>query len=716
MKIKTKETLELTIHDALANLSAIADMQIDINEPIGIVKKNKIVIQNEEFNYQTVDWFIPENAEELIENVKETYRVLLEYLKQIYTKDFIDWDDSKCRKGFQAIMVMASDAASKIDKYIELLPKQPNLDKIADSIEVKELKEFYLSKIAKKFQEALEGDEPWQDEWQNNEKSLLLDVEKSGLKDFEALKKDEEYELFYLVDDDEKSFFDPDLIRNIKLFCTYDEDELKNIEHDPLLKIRVFLDKDYQMSANQILETSHEAIDNYFMLRAQKDENSDLVSLINEALFSLMLASNPKNLITHSFFKNSIEYFHDFLSFIRVIISSDEYQKMIAYSIEDKKSRCIANLIHTLCENLFLRTGSIKQEMLGFIYMLIRKGDEKRKYKYPNKASFWSEIEQNEESIRVILEAYPSGPLMKILDVIRLEENIEFDPIMQDNVSHRAFEIDHNKNNLKIIRCPSPTRQHIITNAQVNEEFLGFLRSLKEDERYLYINFQDKESYKETARCQVIEVLQKRTDFKNNFKIISLDKKSDFYHQSGIYINLNNPEKFFEEFKKEILSKNGLLALKEITTFIDEAFKIIHKLFFINKNVFTRKNRLDFINIFYNFLILKLIEIYNPNILSFSCKDAIDIGALQNMSFYAFLKLIKSECFDKETQDYIKWLIFEPALLIRERAINSTNLTRELSALAAIDISMLTHKNQMLKALSVLYDPSFIKSIKVINH
>nr|NGX36851.1 hypothetical protein [Candidatus Anoxychlamydiales bacterium] len=63
-----------------------------------------------------------------------------------------------------------------------------------------------------------------------------------------------------------------------------------------------------------------------------------------------------------------------------------------------------------------------------------------------------------------------------------------------------------------------------------------------------------------------------------------------------------------------------------------------------------------------------------------------------------------------------KWLIFEPALLIRERAINSTNLTRELSALAAIDISMLTHKNQMLKALSVLYDPSFIKSIKVINH
>lgn len=718
MKQKTKEVLELTINDALANLSALADMKIDANEPIGIVKKHKLVIQDEEFSYRTIDWFLTDNVEELIENVKETYQRLLDYIKMIYEKDFIDWDDPKCRKGFQSIMVMAAEAANKVDQYLDLLPKQPTLEKINDFSVYQELKEFYLEKIVKKFSEALEGEEPWKDEWKENEKSLLLDVERSGLKDFETLKKDEDYELFYLVDEDEKPFLDPHLIRNIKLFCDYDEEALKKIEEDPLLKVRIFLDKDFQESAKQILNNSYKLISKYFEEKYQKNIESEIVSYINETIFALMLASNPKNLISHSFFKNSIEYFYDFQHFLRNTLKSDEYQKILAYPSDDKRSKCILDLVNNLCKNLYLRTSSIKQEIIGFIHLLIRKGDEFRKFKYPEKASFWNTILENDESIQILLNSYPSGPLMKMLDVVREEIPSGFDPIMQDNVPMKVLEIHHNMNELKLIRCPSPTTQQTISQAQVIEEFKCFLKSFQPNEKYLLINLQDKNSFKESARCKAIDALQKRSDFRDIIEVDHLDKYSDFYHQSGIYLSLNDAKRFLEEFKNQLISNKNSSSFitKDFNVFIDNAFSIIHKFFFFNKNVFTRKNRLDFIEIFYNFFILKLIEIQNPKVLSFTCKDAIDVGAIQNATFYGFLKLIKNEPLVKENEDFFRWLIYSSAILVRERGVNPSVLIRNISALSTIEMELLSQKEKIMKAISSLYDPSFIKSINIIEH
>ncbi|MFA6118747.1 MAG: hypothetical protein WC688_02410 [Parachlamydiales bacterium] len=720
MKQRIADTIDLTISDALANLNALANIKIDINEPIGLVKKHKIVVQDEELSYRTINWFIQEDAEELIENVKDTYKVLLEYLKDIYEKDFIVWDDPKCKKGFQAIMVMAAEAANKIDQYISLLPKQPGIEKINDCEEFKLLKEFYLEKIMKKFKESLEGTNAWDEEWKENEKAFLLDIEKSGLKDFEVLKNDEDYELFYLVDEEDKSYFDQELIRNIKLFCDYDQKSLKNIEEDPLLKIRVLLDKDFQISSKQILDRSSNFIDKFYKEKVHAKIDNELISLVNKALFALMLASNPKNLITNSFFKNSIEYFHDFQKFLREIVQSDEYQKIIAYSLEDEKTKIIKELIQILCRNLYLRLGGIKQEMIGFIHLLINKGDELRKYKYPKEATFWTTVLENDESMRLILNFYPNGPLMKLLDAIRQnEENIVgFDSILQDNVPMKFFEIDHVNNKLMILKVPSPTLQDTLLTAQITEEFKAFLRSFNENEKYLFINLQDQNSFKESARCKALDVIQKRSDFKNNIAIVNMNKYSDFYHQSGVYMNLNNALEFKKELKKELYKYENsyLFSLKDLSVFIDDAIDLVHKYFFTKKDVLTRKNRLDFIEIFYNFLILKLVEIYNPKVMSFTCKDSIDLGAASSASFYAFLKFIKEESFIKESEDYFRWLVYSNALLVRERAINSKCLIRTVSSLNLMDLEFLSYKDKLIKEMSAIYDPSFIKSIKVVEH
>jgi len=711
-----QEVSELRIDDALANLNALAEMQINSNEPIGIINSHRLVLQEEAYNYKTIDWFVQEDAEELIQSVKETYKTLLDYLKIIYEKNLIKWDDPKCRKGIQAIMVMASDAATKVDKYIELLPKQPTIEKIEDSFEYKEFRKFYLEKIVKRFSEELEGERPWEDEWRENEKSFLLDIEKSGLKDFEILKKDEEYELFYFADEEEKPFFDPDLIRNIKLFCDYDEKSFENIEEDPFLKVRIFLDKEFHSSSQQILSDNLE-IAEYFKERIHRNIENELIILINKTLFSLMLAANPHNLMTHTFYKSSFEYFYDFQNFLRAVLSSDEYQKIMAYPSDDKTTKCIKNLVNSICRRFFLRKTAIKQEMIGFIHLLINKGDEIRKYQYPQKVSFWTLVLENDESIRTLLETFPNGPLIKIYEVIKKRESqeVSFDPFIQNNAAQKMFEISHSKNQLQMIRCPCPTKQSMIDHAQVIEEFKTLLNSLKEDEKYLLVNLQNKASYKEAARCSSIDILQKKGDFRDKIIIVTIDKHSDFYHQSGIYINLNKADDFLKIFKKELYSNEftSLFVSDELNKFIDKALDFVHKLFFVNKNVLTRRNRLDFIEIFYNFLILKIIEIQNPKILSFTCKDAIDIGSAQLASFYAFLKLIKNQEFTKETEDFFRWLVYTYALLVRERAINSTYLIRTVSSLNTIEIEMLAHKNKILKAISSLYDPSFLKSINI---
>ena len=89
---------------------------------------------------------------------------------------------------------------------------------------------------------------------------------------------------------------------------------------------------------------------------------------------------------------------------------------------------------------------------------------------------------------------------------------------------------------------------------------------------------------------------------------------------------------------------------------------------------------------------------------------------MHSASFYAFLKLIKNQSFTKENDNYFRWLAYAPALLIRERSVNSIVLTRTISSLNTVDMEMLSRHKQILKTLSSLYDPIFLKSLKIIEH
>ena len=144
--------------------------------------------------------------------------------------------------------------------------------------------------------------------------------------------------------------------------------------------------------------------------------------------------------------------------------------------------------------------------------------------------------------------------------------------------------------------------------------------------------------------------------------------------------------------------------------FIDSALSFVHKEFFSSKSNLTRRNREDFIEIFYQLLILKWIEMSEVDSISFTCKDGIDTGAAALALFFGFIQILCADI-SKEIE-FLRYLLYAPAFFIRERAIDPERLNRAISALERIATSV--EENDLIhKRLTDLYHPKFLKSLEI---
>jgi hypothetical protein len=95
-------------------------------------------------------------------------------------------------------------------------------------------------------------------------------------------------------------------------------------------------------------------------------------------------------------------------------------------------------------------------------------------------------------------------------------------------------------------------------------------------------------------------------------------------------------------------------------------------------------NRCDFIEIFYLFLQLKLIDMFQPDTFSFTCKDAIDVGGTASAEFYAFVEILLGDASAK-TVEHINNLLYIPPLLLRERIVIADRFDRMVKAIKRIE-------------------------------
>lgn len=716
------------IQDAMDNLATLAGINLDNPPPLGIIKKTRFIINQEEMEEGKAKWLSAEGADGIINLLDATYRAVHNYLDELYENPEMDWAGKRTRKGIAAMMALVGESAQKMNRYLSFrLGKEWN-EKIEKRDDFKILQRFYVEKFSKKFTGEIEGERAWQEEWKENKEGTVLDTSGSGLKDFETVRADKEYELFYIRTEDGKPYFNYELLRNIKLTVDFETDG-NSFEEDPLLKMRSMMDRDFQGSAIQILHECTHGIEDYWKI-AKKFYQNGLASNIAMALTALYLTANPRNLLQNTIGKSCMQYFQDFISFLRLAMNSSEYQKLIAYPPDkkEKASYILLGLTHGLCRALFYRSGGVKQESIGMIFRTMRRGEEIAKKKSaPKGDTLWNQFAFDDEKFRTLLFQFPNGPLFKILDLIREEQDhdamVPFDPFAQENLPCALYEIHTKGKKIDVLRIPCPTIQTYIHKAEIADEFRGFLRGANSEgglKKHLVINLQNRTSWREYARCQALEQLQKTAEFNPQLFVMTLPKDTDFYHQSNDYASMNKAEEFLDACKDQIEEAESCgfsfplnWKKSDILRFVESILPLIHSHFFHNKNTLTRRNREDFIEIFYQFLALKAIDQLDCDSLSFTCKDAVDTGAAAGAFFYGFIKSIHENLSKKQDQDFFRWLLYIPALFIRERAIDAERLNRTLSAMERLDSEMAAQGDKILKDISSLYKPQLLKNILV---
>ncbi len=652
----------------------------------------------------------PEEISPFLENpdaVRATFRVLLSYLMHIYQKEKGELKDPEMQRGIQAMMVLANEAAQKMDRAGK---------EVSTLQEYQDLQKFYLEKVVKRFRTGAGSAEEWEKQWEG---AKATDVQKKGLKDLEAVRKDRNYELFFIRKENGKPFFHPELLRHLRLVGEFDETLTDPEGDDPLLQIRELEDRDAHETAKEILHRVSPYLDEFYK-EALRHKGREFAMQLNQATMALMLAADPRNVVPTTGGKSALSYFADFYQFLRDALKSLDYNRTLTVSQEetDAFSRVLLSLVHAFSSALFMRCAS-RKDAVKFIKKLIERAPHEKRKKAE---SIWEEVVQEDEKIRYVLKQHPSGPLLKTLDYFRAhEEGRGFDPLLQETPPSQLYIFSNEDLHVTILRLPAPIHQEVIDRAEVTEEFRAFLRALQtqmKGQRHLLLDLQDRTSWQERARCIALEGLQKDAEFSSVLSVVTLGKSHEFYEQSGPYQHLTDAQEFLNAFYEQIVSGEAcgyfFPSGIELHPFAKSMQKLIHELFFASKETFTRKERQDFIEIFDQFLYLKLILLLKPDSLSFTCKDALDIGEAQAAGFFAFLRMMGSqEAWTQEEKEFLLWMLYSPALLVRERPIDSAPLQRMIGALKQIESALEENRKEILTKTQELLGVPIFKKLTV---
>lgn len=696
---------DLSIVEAVETLSSIADLEFD--RDIGIAQKHEVILGNEKIPYKTVHWLHEEDASTTVNLVRETFRVVLHYLRHFYKKEYGQVNDQKTLDGIKTIMVLVGEAAKKLDKYTKVFHQTQS---VTDLKEYRQLQDFYRTKIARKIEEGVinkwilgltlgkgkEGREitfraappPLKTDKLTNTQHVFVDLE--------TVKKDSEYELFFIRKENGSRFFSPRLLRNIKLVCDFGSYFGERKELDPLEQIKMWVDRTLHGCAREMIKNLGSRFNHYFN-EVSKNSEYELVKIMNKALLALMLSSHSRNLMRYQPIKNCAEYFEDFQGFLRDALRNDLYQKWMAYPPKEENQLAfeLIGIIHALCRSMYAQSKGM-EEMKSIVQGLIQestiaasreKGEEK-------KNKIMSRVAKEYGTLSKLIKHHPNGPLLKVMDILEDGSYHVFDPILQHNIPNQLYDLFVQDKRYAFLRLPAPIYQEFINKAVVNDEFRAFLRSCVQGSfpsKHLLINLQDRTSWREFVRCSVLEELQNQPDLENTLNVVTLAMDTDFYHQLAPYHQLNHADQFKAQFKELLLDESAgyffpsKIKREELSVFIDGAFKAIHHLFFSSKNVLVREKRLDFIELFYIVLQLKLIEWLQPDSVSLTCKDGIDVGAASSASIFAFLKLVNNQAWSDADWQHLNYMLYAPALMIRERIMLPDRFNRMISALKVVD-------------------------------
>lgn len=685
----------LTLLEAVEALSAITEQHWEQGE-------TEWTPLDEEIDLKHPEWLLGRDKEKARETVKELFKAVLNHLKHFYQNEYSLATNSTTLEGIKSIMVIVGEAAKKIDHYTTLF-QDKHYGGATKLSEYKQLQEFYKKKISRTIDEALLG--KWllaltQRTLIEHEKKHVEGMRSLGTRhvfvDLESVKQDRDYELFFIKKEDGSRFFNPRIIRNIKLISDFGIRGDHTVDEGLFIEQRVWEDRAVNEFAEKILKRSRPIIDHFYGALVE-DKDLECQGNLNMALMALLLAAGKERIGIHDHQKTCKDYFADFRQFFRGVLDSRAYQKFIAYPHEDRtrSQEATVKITHALLISIFEGAVSSAEthSYLTFLFGEARKavsGEHLREAL--SKGELWSYLSADFNAMKKMLKKFPNESIDRILDELDSGFYQQFDPWMQGGVPLRVPEFTTHENHAAWHILPSPTKQEYIHQASVGDEFMGFLHAHREEAGpILLINYQDRTDWREHARCQALENLEEYEQFAAFLTVATVPKDTPFYWQEEPYQEEHQVQLFKEHLLEQITDNHGGLFLSEKVrkvinrAWLDDLFEAVHKTFFHGRNVLSKENRLNFIEIFEMFLEQKLVQILGVKNVYVICKDGIDTSIAS-----AGLKLGFDWCMNPDSglssvQEQFNRLIYPQALFQRHRLTHSDRFDRMLGALRTIE-------------------------------
>lgn len=710
MKSKYKqEHSTLSVMDAIETLSTIADLDLE-----GMTEEMQEIGEGGSSNKSVLAKRVRRVQESLKGSgrIREIFGVILNYLRNFYKNEHGYLTDPQALEGIKGIMVVVSDSAKKLDRFASYYKTQQK-GSVTQLKEYKQLNEFYHSRIARQVDEGMLG--KWllalshraiarQKELSEDNLNLnvttLEEAPRHLFVNLEAVKKDTEYELFFIRKEDGSHFFSPRLLRNMKLICDFSGVE---VNKDPLLEMNLWVDLQMHDVAKDILHDAHEIIDRFYH-QAFKYRHRELVIDLHKCLMALFLCGNARNVLqelnapSEERRKGCYSYFLDFMYFLREALHSSDYQKLITYPSEKGRElgSLLLEVLHGLCRAVYFglhRFHDFDSHLKDLIELSHGGNWADPHASVTEKHLLQKIIGSDYAALTKLFKSHSRGPLAKLLDALFDGTSHAFDPFGHLNVPSRLYAIAIGGHKIVNMHLPSPTHQEYIHRVSVLDEFKGALRSCLADfppYKHLIINLQDRTSWREHFRSVALEDLRTHDDLDKSLIVVTLAKDTDFYHQLPPYQQENHANIFLRQFKEHLGDESSgdyfppLIKSKILDGFINGVISAIHRIFFSNKNILLREHRMAFIEIFDVFLVLKFLDLIKPNSFSFTCKDGVDTATCSNALLFLFLKLIGKEPFDKEAWVEFNRVMYAPAMLVRERLPVKERVDRLLEAYKVI--------------------------------
>lgn len=678
------DATSLTLDDAVETLSNLAEMPMD-EAPDALATTPSMQILTDA------------SSDRSIQIIKNSFRVVLQYLKSFYherTNYMLSEEDLFSTR---TIMLLVGEAAKRVDRQLQRL-YGTHAESVTSWSEYRKLQDFYQHRISQRIDENMLG--KWILQLGTFEPSREIEEKKPRAKkrrfiDLESVKNDTEYELFYMRQEDGSRYYNPRLLRALRLVCDFGDYFGATHPNDQLQYVAEWRDHFYQQAAKQTIHSAKGAITRY-VREAARYKDKELVHYMNQALFALYLATSSahrkrtENQNEDLPNKQCMDYFFDFQLFLRSAIHSYDYQKLLTYPPKPTQKAAIAMLqiVQRLAYALYFDASnyhSLSVVLSGILH-------PEEPHAVPEE--WWRQLPQDYARVNKELKSHPNFPLEKMLNGLDSGLYEEFDPWMQHNIPNNWYTLSLKDERIRHIRLACPTHQGYIQKAAISEEYKealhGVLSSPLTQKGHLLIDLQDRTAWNEHARCKALEDLSHKAPFSKACTLVGLAMHTPFYHQSEHYAQMHDAKTFFEQFATELQSEgSGFYFPPDLhkllfTHFLPNLFETIHQLFFGGRNTLRREMRLACIDLVYLFLTLRLLDALTPDTFSFVCKDGVDISSAWSARLFILLKMLSQDKERSSDLDTLHLLLYAAPFLMRERLMLPSYFERTVGLIQAL--------------------------------